>query len=187
MELQLAKRYPVAASRAQAWAVLGRLQAVAACMPGAQISEQLDATHYKGQVRVKVGPANLSFAGEIELLECDASAQRLRLACKGSDKGGSAASMELQARLEDAATGCLLVGEATVKVSGKLAQIGNRLLAPASDALLAQFAANFSNAAAAVQFEQAAAAAPTAAAQPLNALGLLLATLKAWWAGLFRR
>ena len=44
MEVKLDKRYPVAASPAQAWAVLRDVHAVAGCMPGASITEQLDAT-----------------------------------------------------------------------------------------------------------------------------------------------
>lgn len=190
MELTLAKRYPVAADRAQAWTVLGDLHAVAACMPGAQITEQVDASHFKGQVRARVGPASMVFQGEIELQERDPQAQRLRLLGKGSDKGGSAASLQLSAHLEAADQGCVLVGQATVKVSGKLAQIGNRLLVPASDALLAQFALNFSNAAAAATLAQANPVAPAAVATEapaLNAVALLWATLKAWWANLFKR
>lgn len=184
MELQIAKRYPVAASLEQAWAVLGDLPAVAACMPGAQLGEALGENRHRGLVRAKVGPASLQFQGEIELLECDAAARRLRLAGKGKD-AGSAASLQLSAWLEPADSGCTLVGEAVVSVSGKLAQIGNRLLAPASDALLAQFAQNFSSAAAAMAASTASEAPPPAT--ELKAFALLLQMLRAWWQGLFQR
>ena len=53
VELQIAKRYPLTVAPAQAWAVLGDLHATAACMPGAEISEALDATHYRGRVRAR--------------------------------------------------------------------------------------------------------------------------------------
>ena len=43
----------------------------------------------------------------------------------------------------------VLVGQASIVVSGKLAQFGSRLLVPVSDAMLAQFADNFRAAAAA--------------------------------------
>jgi carbon monoxide dehydrogenase subunit G len=152
MEVELNKKYPLAVSRASAWAVLMDIRAVAGCMPGAQITDQVDETHYKGLVRSKVGPAVMSFTGDIEVLCVDAGAQRLELLGKGSDKGGSSAAMKLVARLEDAAdaTSCLLLGDATVTVSGKLAQFGGRLLVPIADAMLAQFAANFETAARAV-------------------------------------
>jgi hypothetical protein len=152
MEVKLDKRYPVAATLEQAWAVLSDIYATAACMPGAQITEQIDATHFKGTVRSKVGPAVMSFNGDIELQGLDAAAKELKMLGKGADKSGS---MQLTAHLEPAAEGdtsggCVLAGVATIIVSGKLAQFGSRLLVPVSDAMLAQFADNFRAAALAV-------------------------------------
>ena len=68
MEVKLEKRYPLQASPAQAWMVLQDVTAVANCMPGAAITEQVDATHYKGAVKVKVGPAVAAFAGDIDVI-----------------------------------------------------------------------------------------------------------------------
>ena len=152
MEVKLDKRYPVAATPAQAWAVLCDIHAVAACMPGAAITEQLDATHYKGTVKSKIGPAVMSFGGDIELQGLDEARRELKMLGKGADKAGSSAQMQLTARLEDgdAPGTTVLVGQATITVSGKLAQFGSRLLVPVSDAMLAQFADNFRTAAAAV-------------------------------------
>jgi hypothetical protein len=193
MDLTLHKRYPVLSPPAQAWALLADLPATAACMPGAELGEPTDATHYRGRVRAKIGPAQLAFDGEIELQALDPDMRTLRLHAKGADKAGSAASMQLEACIEAdpaRADASVLVGSATVRVSGKLAQIGNRLLLPASEALLAQFATNF-NTAAAQRAAPAAAAvtggpspqpAPVASA-PLSLLGLLWASLRGWWAG----
>jgi uncharacterized protein len=152
MEVKLDKRYPVAATLEQAWTVLSDIFATAACMPGAQITEQIDSTHFKGTVKSKVGPAVMSFNGDIELQGIDAAAKELKMLGKGADKSGSSASMQLTAHLEPAAEGggCVLAGVATIIVSGKLAQFGSRLLVPVSDAMLAQFADNFRAAALAV-------------------------------------
>jgi uncharacterized protein len=217
MEVKLDKRYPVAASVEQAWAVLSDIRAVAACMPGAAITEQIDDTHFKGTVKSKVGPAVMSFGGDIELQGLDTSARSLQMLGKGADKAGSSASMQLTAHLEagEDASHSVLVGVATIIVSGKLAQFGSRLLVPVSDAMLAQFAGNFSAAAAAVPTAAATtpatvtgdgmvastastsappAAAVAAAASPrpapatvqeLNALGLMWTVFKNWLAGLF--
>jgi uncharacterized protein len=152
MEVKLDKRYPVAATLEQAWAVLSDIHATAACMPGAQITEQLDDRHYKGTVRSKVGPAVMTFNGDIELQGLDAGKKQLQMLGKGADKSGSSATMQLTAHLEPADDGraCELVGQATITVSGKLAQFGSRLLVPVSDAMLGQFADNFRAAALAV-------------------------------------
>jgi carbon monoxide dehydrogenase subunit G len=169
MEVKLDKQYPLEASVEQAWAVLSDIRAVGGCMPGAQITEQLDETHYKGTVKTKVGPASMQFGGEIEVLGVDAAAYAMQMVGKGADRGGSSASMKLSAHIEPGATPqtSVLVGQATVTVSGKLAQFGSRLLVPVSDAMLAQFADNFRAAAAAVPMVAGAAAvAPEALASP---------------------
>lgn len=175
MEVKLDKQYPLEVSVEQAWAVLSDIRAVGSCMPGAQITEQLDDTHYKGTVKTKVGPASMQFGGEIEVLGIDVAARAMQMVGKGADRGGSSASMKLSAHIEPGATPqtSLLVGQATVTVSGKLAQFGSRLLVPVSDAMLAQFADNFRAAAAAVPTvagaagtAEAAAVAPEALASP---------------------
>ena len=182
MEVKLDKRYPIAASPAQAWQVLSDLRATAACMPGAAITEQIDATHFKGTVKSKVGPAVMMFGGDIELLGVDAAAMELKMLGKGADKSGSSASMNLVAHLEPGAEASqsVLVGQATIIVSGKLAQFGSRLLVPVSDAMLGQFAGNFNIAAmaapalagnSAVQAQPLASAGPTPAPAPAPALG----------------
>jgi carbon monoxide dehydrogenase subunit G len=170
MEVKLDKQYPLEVSVEQAWAVLSDIRAVGSCMPGAQITEQLDDTHYKGTVKTKVGPASMQFGGEIEVLGIDAAARAMQMVGKGADRGGSSASMKLSAHIEPGATPqtSLLVGQATVTVSGKLAQFGSRLLVPVSDAMLSQFADNFRAAAAAVPVA-AASVAPEALASPTGA------------------
>lgn len=152
MEVKLDKQYAVPTTPRQAWAVLGDVHATARCMPGAQITEQIDASRYKGTVRTKIGPAQLLFNGDIEVLALEEATRELKLSAKGADKAGSSATMVLTARVEagDAPGNAVLVGSAVVTVSGKLAQFGNRLLVPVSDALLGQFADNFRAAAAAV-------------------------------------
>jgi carbon monoxide dehydrogenase subunit G len=151
MEVKLDKKYPVAATVEQAWTVLADVRATAACMPGAQITEQVDATHFKGAVKSKVGPATMSFAGTIEVLELEPSTRTLRMLGAGADKSGSSASMDLTARVVAAdGGGSTLEGGAVIKVNGKLAQFGNRLLVPVADAMLMQFAERFRAAAAAV-------------------------------------
>ena len=197
MDIRIDKRFELAASVEQAWTVLADVHAVAACMPGASITEALDATHFKGQVKSKVGPAVMSFAGTIDVLQLDAATRTLQMLGKGADRGGSSAAMDLTARIEAGATAStsVLVGQATVSVSGKLAQFGSRLLVPVSDAMLEQFAGNFAAAAAAVATAAAAApgaptgvaAAAPAAPKELNALGLMWTVFKAWLARLFGR
>jgi carbon monoxide dehydrogenase subunit G len=206
MEVVLDKQYPVAAGAEAAWTVLANMNELATCMPGAQITSEIDATHFTGSVRVKVGPAVAAFAGTIEILALDPATRTLKMMGKGADKGGSSASMELTANLVAIdATSCTLVGHAEVIVNGKFAQFGGRMMGSVSDMILAQFAEVFSQKAAFVQAAlqpvshapvsggdapAPAAATPAAPQAPVvakefNALGLVWALIKGFFANLF--
>ena len=205
MEVVLDKQYPVSAGVDAAWTVLANMNELATCMPGAQITSEIDATHFTGSVRVKVGPAVAAFAGTIEILALDPATRTLKMMGKGADKGGSYASMELTAHLVAMdAHSCTRVGHAEVIVNGKFAQFGGRMMGSVSDMILGQFAVVFSQKAAVVQAALApvasAAAAPGESATPaaapsappapvvaqeFNALGLVWALVKDFFAKLF--
>ena len=150
MEVKLDKRYPLDVDPARAWAILGDLKAVAGCMPGAELTEQLSDTSYKGGVKVKVGPAVAQFGGQVDVLEKDEAGRKMVLRGKGADKGGSSASMDLAATIEaDPANpaASVLHGDAAVIVNGKFAQFGGRMMVQVSDMILVQFVENFRQAA----------------------------------------
>ncbi|MDP3344227.1 MAG: SRPBCC family protein [Hydrogenophaga sp.] len=214
MEVKLDKRYPLDVDPARAWAILADLKAVAGCMPGAELTEQLSDTSYKGGVKVKVGPAVAQFGGTVDVLEKSEADRKMVLRGKGADKGGSSASMDLTAVIEaDPANPAhsVLHGDAAVIVNGKFAQFGGRMMVQVSEMILVQFVENFRQAAlalpapasvamaedAAVAFggaAEAAQAAPVAAAAPrtappvaqeINGLAIVWALIKNWWLGLF--
>jgi carbon monoxide dehydrogenase subunit G len=193
MQVKIEKAFSLAAPAGAAWALLQDIRAVAECMPGTRITEQLDATHYKGQVSVKLGPAAAQFNGELEVQGVDDARREIKLVGKGSDtKGSSAAAMNLSASIRDAASGCELVGVSEVSVSGKLASFGGRMMTQVSDQLLKQFADRFAGRlAAAAAPEPAAAPHAAAAAAPaarqLNALALFWSALLAVLKSLFGR
>lgn len=161
MEVKLEKRYPVPVEAERAWRVLRDVRSVAGCMPGASITEQVDEKRYKGAVKVKVGPANAQFGGEIEVLGLDEQTRRIQLLGKGADRGGSTASMNLTATIEPGASGSesVLVGVADVVVNGKFAQFGGRMMTQVSEMILGQFADNFRASASALPATGVAAAA----------------------------
>ncbi len=92
MKVVLEKVFPLAASPDSAWQLLQDIETVAGCMPGAKITECVDATHYKGTITVRLGPAKMSFKGDIEVLNLDAAARSLHLVGKGTDATGSSAA-----------------------------------------------------------------------------------------------
>ncbi len=201
MEVVLDKKYPVSAGLEASWAILSNMNELATCMPGAQITEEIDDKHFKGSVRVKVGPAVAAFAGTIEILTLDPVTRTLKMMGKGADKSGSSASMELTATLVAADNGhSTLEGHAEVIVNGKFAQFGGRMMTSVSDMILLQFADVFSQKAQALQGAAAPAAEVAAGAPPappppsapivakeFNALGFAWLMIKKFFADLFGR
>lgn len=144
MQVLLDKSYPIKAPLDACWGVLSDVVELATCMPGAAITDKLDDNNYKGSVKVKVGPATAAFAGDIELISIDTATRTLVMMGKGSDKGGSSASMHLTASLVAGPDGSTnLLGKADVIVNGKFAQFGGRMMTSVSDMILSQFAGNF--------------------------------------------
>jgi uncharacterized protein len=169
MEVKLDKRYPLDVDPARAWAILGDLKTVAGCMPGAELTDQLSDTSYKGGVKVKVGPAVAQFGGTVDVLEKDEATRKMVLRGKGADKGGSSASMDMTAQIEaDPANPMhsVLHGDAAVIVNGKFAQFGGRLMVQVSDMLLEQFVENFRQAAHALPAPEGSAEATASEAAP---------------------
>jgi carbon monoxide dehydrogenase subunit G len=192
VEVKLDKRYELGVPVQNAWAVLSDLESVASCMPGASLGEKLGDSAYKGSVKIKVGPATAQFGGEVEILSMDSANKSLVLKGKGADKGGSSASMELEATIEEADGQSVLVGLATVIVNGKFAQFGGRMMVQVSDVILKQFVDNFIAKAQAFGGTEAmhlsdaeASSASAETANELNGLAIFWALLKSWLGSLF--
>jgi carbon monoxide dehydrogenase subunit G len=195
MKVTLDKVFPLAASTDSAWLLMQDIEAVAGCMPGAKITERVDDTHYKGTITVRLGPATMSFKGDIEVLALDAAARSLHLLGKGTDStGGSAATMDLTASVQPTGRTCTLAGKSEVTISGKAAAIGARLMVPVSEQLLKQFVVNFAARLDALETPQAepvntapdhaadahATMAPPAQTAELNGLAFLWAIVRDW-------
>ena len=196
MKVQLDKTFPMPSSPAIAWEFLQNVEAVAACMPGAKLTEQVGENHHKGTVTVKMGPATMLFRGEVEVQDVDPTTQTLRLIGKGTDStGNSGVSMNLLARIEAVDGGLSqLVGSSEVSVSGKAAAFGGRMMNSVADKILLQFADNFAAEVAALQEPGSGAAdtgdgaaAPAPRARELNAFALGWAVFKDWLRGLFTK
>ncbi|MFL9936524.1 SRPBCC family protein [Paraburkholderia sp. RL18-103-BIB-C] len=191
MKVVLEKVFPLAAPADHAWQLMQNIEAVAGCMPGAKVTERVDDTHYKGTITVRLGPATMSFKGNIEVVNLDSAARSLNLVGKGADTtGSSAASMDLVAAVQATGETCELTGRSEVTMSGKAAALGARLMGPVADQMLKQFVANFAARLQTLQAQQTTGvpAAPEEAEAPrseLNGLALAWAVFREWLRGLF--
>jgi uncharacterized protein len=126
-----------------AWKILTNLEALAPCLPGAELQEVHDDV-YKGVVKIKVGPITAQFKGEAQFIEQDATNYRAVLKASGRDTGGKGnASATITANLtvvSPTETTCNVATD--LSITGKVAQFGRGAVADVSDKLLGQFSDN---------------------------------------------
>lgn len=191
MEVKIDKRFDLPVSLDQAWSLLQDVRATANCMPGAEITEQLDSTHFNGKVHSRIGPAVMTFAGQIEVLELDGHSHTLVMLGKGGDTSGSFASMNLRAKLHagESSQASILEGSATITVSGRLAQFGSRLLLPVAEAMLKTFISNFSSKASLSSVVQDPSIVSSSPVTPkdLKILDVFFQIISQWWSRLWRK
>ncbi len=110
---------------AEAWPVLLDIRRIAACIPGAELTEVVDERTYKGKVAVRIGPVALSLVGQARLEDIDEANHRARVKAQGSDpKGRGSTDSVIEFRLEPAGAGSRVLIHSDVKLAGSIAQYG---------------------------------------------------------------
>ncbi|HXF89725.1 MAG TPA: SRPBCC family protein [Xanthobacteraceae bacterium] len=180
---------------AQAWPVLMDIERIAPCMPGAELTEIVDPTTYRGKISVRLGPVALAFAGIVKFEEIDAANYRARVRAQGADdKGRGAAQAVATFRLEPASGGSRVLVHTDLTLSGMVAQYGRGvgMIQATAAALIGQFAANLKSeiarggAAPVAEPATPAATAPAApAAKPIAGFSLIGRAIWLWVLRLF--
>ena len=149
----------------QAWPVLMDIQRIAPCMPGAQLTEVVDKTTYKGNIGVRLGPVALTFAGIVKFEEIDDTNRTARVKAQGTDaKGRGGANAAASFRLEPTPAGSKVLVHTDLTLSGSVAQYGRGvgMIQATAAQLMKQFAENLKKQLAATAPAVAPAAAPIA-------------------------
>jgi carbon monoxide dehydrogenase subunit G len=145
MALKIEKTFQVQEPVEMVWGFLSDPGKVAACVPGAQITEQVDETTYKGTVSVKVGPSVTNYSGEAQILRLDPQHHEIEILGKGQDvRGRGSASMKMTGKLLALADGeTQVTSSSEITVVGILAQMGSRVIIEVSNVMFGEFTKNF--------------------------------------------
>ncbi len=139
--MEIENEFTVATPIEQLWAFLLDVERVAPCMPGAELTETIDESNWKGKVNMKLGPVSLSFAGTITMQERDDAARRVVLVAKGMEaKGKGAANASITSWLEPDGNATTVKMKADIHLTGTVAQMSRGLLPEVSRKLTQQFA-----------------------------------------------
>jgi len=117
--------FEVPLAPADAWAVLMDIPRIAPCMPGAELTEVVDAQNYKGKISVRLGPVALTFAGRVAFENVDDQNRTAQVKAQGSDaKGRGGANATASFRIEPDEKGSRVVIHTDLMLSGAVAQYG---------------------------------------------------------------
>lgn len=145
MALRIEKTFQVKEPIDKVWSFLSDPRKVAVCVPGAQITGQVDEKTYKGAISVKVGPSLTEYKGEVTIVRLDSQNHEIEILGKGQDvRGRGSASMKMTGKLKALDDGSTEVASTSeLNVVGILAQMGSRVISEVSNIMFGEFTKNF--------------------------------------------
>lgn len=145
--MDIAGQYRIAASREQVWIALNDPEVLRQCIPGCESLEPDGEDALKARIKAAVGPVRSTFDTRIRLEDVQPPE---RYTLVGEAKAGAAgfgrgtATVALAEDSAEAVTATLLDYRADLKLGGKLAQVGSRLVQGATRKTADEFFRNFS-------------------------------------------
>ena len=123
MKIENSFEVPVPVS--EAWTLLMNIEDIVGCLPGAELSEVVDESTYKGSFAVRIGPVSVTLGGTVQFEQRDDARHVGRLKGQASDpRGRGGAVSHITFRLEPVSDRTRVDIEADVQLSGALAQYG---------------------------------------------------------------
>lgn len=140
--MQIENQFDVAASPDTVFAFLLDVNRVAGCMPGAELSEVVDPTTFKGRVKIKVGPITVAYNGTARIVEKDEAARVAKLEASGKETTGpgSANATATMAVSDNGSGGSTIKLTTEYTVAGRVANFGRGVMEDVSRRLVGQMA-----------------------------------------------
>lgn len=122
--MRIEQQVAVARPADAVWRFLKDVPAVVACIPGAELGQELADGTYRGAFRVKVGAVSAKIEGEGRV-QFDDARRSGSIEGKGVDRrGGSRAAATMSFDVKEAPTGALIAIVAELTLAGQLSQMG---------------------------------------------------------------
>jgi uncharacterized protein len=188
----------VAAPPDRVFAYLLDVNKVAGCVPGAELSEVVDPSTFKGKVKIKVGPVTVAYNGTARIVDRDDSTHSASIEAEGRETtgpGSARAKAHMSVVPDGAGSTVKIVTD--YNVAGRVAQFGRGVMEDVSKRLVGEMAACITANIEAEEPQSATSTNPSSpsststtepprapvTAKPVNAFGLLFSV---FWARLRR-
>jgi uncharacterized protein len=197
--MQLENSFQVGAPPDKVFDYLLDVNKVVGCVPGAELTEVVDKSTFKGKVKVKVGPITVAYSGTARISERDDAQRSATLSADGRETTGSgSARATATMKVQPAGEGSLVEIITEYHVAGRVAQFGRGVMEDVSKRLIKDMAsciqanlesadppADAAGAGVGAAIEPSAPHAQPTTAKPVNAFELLWHLVKVRVARLF--
>ena len=128
--LKIEERFELDAHPEQAWVFLTQPARLVLCLPGAELTEDIDERNYAGGVKVKLGAVTMHYQGTVEFTELDHERRIIRMEGKGLEKrGGGTVSLTMEGSVHELEGGrCEVAVVAEIRLAGKIVRFGRGMI-----------------------------------------------------------
>jgi carbon monoxide dehydrogenase subunit G len=140
--MQLENSFSVGAPPDRVFAYLLDVNKVAGCVPGAELSEVVDPTTFKGKVKIKVGPITVAYSGTAKIVDRNDAQHSAAIEAEGRETTGpgSARAKALMTVVADGAGSTVKI-VTDYNVAGRVAQFGRGVMEDVSRRIVNDMAA----------------------------------------------
>jgi uncharacterized protein len=138
--VKLTNEFTVAAEAETVWRALLDMEGVAGCLPGARVEATDQENHYRGSMRVKLGPMTVAYRGTATLSEVDQAARRAVISLSAREaKGQGTAMATITNVVEEFDGGTRVRAETDLKITGAQARFGRGVMEDVAGRVLGDF------------------------------------------------
>jgi hypothetical protein len=142
MALTMSGEVQINASRETVYAALNDTEILKACVPGCEMLEKTSDTEFQAVSVMKIGPVKARWKGKVTLSDFDPP-NGYKISGEGEGGVAGFAKGGASVQLSDKDGGTLLKYDVDAQIGGKLAQLGQRLIAGAAKKMADDFFVKF--------------------------------------------
>jgi carbon monoxide dehydrogenase subunit G len=142
MAMTMAGEVQLPATREQVWAKLNDTDTLKACIPGCEQLDKISDTEFVALAVTKIGPVKAKWKGRVHLSDLDPP-NGYKISGEGEGGVAGFAKGGATVALSSKDGGTLLTYNVEAQIGGKLAQLGQRLVAGTAKKMADQFFQNF--------------------------------------------
>ena len=141
MAMLIENEFTVPAAGDKVMTYLLDVEKVAKCLPGAQLTQIVDAQTYKGKMKIKMGAMDLTFAGTVTIVEMDNDSGRIVMKASGrEEKGKGQAEASITAQITSSGNSTHVKLSQNLQMSGAVASMGRGMMQDVATTMINNFA-----------------------------------------------